>query len=252
MERRASITTNIREASIMSIIFLKDSVTKDRADFENSRKSFNSKILAFHVDDKSIVDSDDFSLDITLGMSWNENYSYNDRSLFMIEGDSITIKAKSSVVVSIREHILVPNNMFGLVISTGSIFLQHGVQSPAAKVEPGYEGVLILRLVNYSDSPVTIKKCDKIASVIFFRTEHTPMYTHATNSERTNIKKKGKCEMMKIEAKKVLSNHGFSIVTVFLSILSLLVAYGSYRKSETEKPQVKKEFIITKEQGRIE
>ena len=85
----------------MSIIFLKDSLTKDRADFENSRKSFNSKILAFHVDDKSIVDSDDFSLDITLGMSWNENYSYNDRSLFMIEGDSITIKAKSSVVVSI-------------------------------------------------------------------------------------------------------------------------------------------------------
>ncbi|HHR6136546.1 TPA: dCTP deaminase domain-containing protein [Providencia alcalifaciens] len=229
----------------MSIIHLKESITNDRADFERTKKSFNSKLLAYHVNDNSIVTSDDFSLDITLGMSWNENYSYNDRSLFLIEGDSITIKPKSSVVVSIGEKILVPNNMFGFVISTGSIFLQHGVQSPSAKVEPGYEGVLILRLVNYSDSSVSIKKGDKIASVVFFRTEHTPQYTFASNSERTNIKKKGKIEVIKIESKKILINHGFKIIPIIISIISLYVAVISSNKTDINSAPKQKQEIQT-------
>ncbi|MCE9873995.1 hypothetical protein LZ667_21785 [Hafnia alvei] len=232
----------------MSIIFLKDSITNDRAEFERSKKSFNSKLHTFHADDNTDVSSDDFSLDITLGMSWNENYSYNDRSLFLIEGDSITIKPKSSVVVSIREKIIVPNNMFGLVISTGSIFLQHGVQSPAAKVEPGYDGILILRLVNYSDISVSIKKGAKIASVIFFRTEHTPQYTYASNSERTNIKKKGRGEIIKLESKKFLVNHGFKVIPIVISILSLLLAFGSYNKAnQANDSQQKHEIIVDKE-----
>ncbi|ENC9731724.1 TPA: hypothetical protein I9236_003156 [Citrobacter freundii] len=230
----------------MSIIFLKESITQERSDFERSKKSFNSKLLAFHADDNSNVNSDDFSLDITLGMSWNENYSYNDRSLFLIEGDSITIKAKSSVVVSIREKIIVPNNMFGLVISTGSIFLQHGVQSPTAKIEPGYEGVLILRLVNYSDSAVSIKVGAKIASVIFFRTEHTPQHTYASNSERTNIKKKGKMELLKMGTKKFLSNHGVTIIPIIISILSLLVAYGTYTKTNPINNSTQNQVTISK------
>lgn len=231
----------------MSVIFLKESITNKRSDFECLKKSFNSKLLALNSDDSSDVGSDDFSLDITLGMSWNENYSYNDRSLFLIEGDSITIKPKASVVVSIREKIIVPNNMFGLVISTGSIFLQHGVQSPAAKIEPGYEGVLILRLVNYSDTSVIIKKGAKIASVIFFRTEHTPQYTYASNSERTNIKKKGRMEVLGLGLKKVFVNHGFKIVPIIISLLSLYVAFGSYSNSKlADDHQHKQEVMMEK------
>lgn len=231
----------------MSIMFLKESITSDRGDFERSKKSFNSKLFAIHADDNTNVSSDDFSLDITLGMSWNENYSYNDRSLFLIEGDSILIKPRSSVVVSIREKINVPNNMFGLVISTGSIFLQHGVQSPAAKIEPGYEGSLILRLVNYSDISVTIKKRAKIASVIFFRTEHTPEYTYATNSERTNIKKKGKFEIFCSSLKNIITNHGFKIITIIISILSLLVSFSLYNKAKPVDTPTPKQEVIKKE-----
>ncbi|HDH7788082.1 TPA: hypothetical protein PJH86_002896 [Raoultella ornithinolytica] len=231
----------------MSIIFLKESITSDRGDFERSKKSFNSKLLTLHADDNTSVSSDDFSLDITLGMSWNENYSYNDRSLFLIEGDSISIKPRSSVVVSIREKINVPNNMFGLVISTGSIFLQHGVQSPAAKIEPGYEGILILRLVNYSDISVTIKKGAKIASVIFFRTEHTPEYTYATNSERTNIKKKGKFEIFRSALKNIIINHGFKIIPIIISILSLLIAFSSYNRAKPVDTPTTQQEVIKKE-----
>ena len=208
----------------MGIVYLKENTVQDRNVFEKQKKSFNSKILIDYTDANEKSTSsllvDDFSIDITLGKSWNENYSYNDRSLFMIEGETISIKPRSSVVVSIRENISIPNNMFGLVISTGSIFLQHGVQSPTAKIEPGYSGVLVLRLVNYSDSVVTIKKGQKIASMIFLRTEHTPPHTFATNSESTNIKKKGFLE----RTKSTTANFFAKNLSNIFACLSLIVA----------------------------
>lgn len=216
----------------MSIIYLKDSITDKRDVFENSKKSFNSKILATDSENKNAIISDDFSLDLTLGNSWNENYSYNDRRLYKIEEESISIKPKSSVVVSVNEIITVPNNLFGLVISTGSIFLQHGVQSPSAKVEPGYEGALILRLVNFSNKSVTINKGTKIASVIFFRTEHTPSFTHASNSNVVNIKKKSFGEISKAYAKNFFSNHAYKLIPIIISSLALIVAAGNYFKTK--------------------
>lgn len=221
----------------MGMIYLKKSITCDKELFEAQRKSFNSKILISHIDSEKVCEVDDFSLDITLGKSWNENYSYNDRSLFMIEGSGITINPRSSVVVSIRENISIPNNIFGIVISTGSIFLQHGVQSPTAKIEPGYSGVLILRLVNYSDSVVHIKKGEKIASVIFLRTEHTPTYTFATNSESTNIRKKGNIEKLKLTIKSTFSKNWFNILTLLFAFLALILSYMNYNYPNTQTPQ---------------
>lgn len=211
----------------MSIVYLKERTTTDKNLFETQKRSFNSKLLITHIDDNNNVLIDDFSIDITLGKSWNENYSYNDRSLFEIDGDSIKIKPRSSVVVSIREKISIPNNMFGLVISTGSIFLQHGVQSPTAKIEAGYSGVLVLRLVNYSDTEVNLKKGDKIASMIFLSTEHTPMHTFATNSESTNIKKKTFAQSMKTFSSNFITKNGVTI-GIIVSICSLMFTALSY------------------------
>lgn len=222
----------------MSIIFLKDSITDKRQEFERSKKSFNSKVLVTDNDSQKTIVSDDFSLDITLGNSWNENYSYNDRSLYEIESESISIKAKSSVVVSVNEIITVPNNLFGLVVSTGSIFLQHGVQSPTAKIEPGYDGALILRLVNFSNKPVVIKKGVKIASVIFFRTEHTPDYLHVSNSKGANIKKKSLGERAKIGSKNFLSNHAYKLAPIVISVIALAFTVTSnYKVKDIEKNQ---------------
>ena len=90
----------------MSIIFLKNSTTSDIEEFERQKKSFDSQIFIVYDEDKNLKETvkvDDFSLDITLGKSWNENYSYNDKGLFLIEDQKITILPHTSVVVAIRE-----------------------------------------------------------------------------------------------------------------------------------------------------
>jgi len=208
----------------MSIVFLKESVTNKNNEFEDSRRSYNSKIFICYDDDKNnnekkSVPVDDFSVDITLGGSWNENYSYNDNSLCLLESDYIKIQPKATVVVTVSEFIRVPNNRFGIVVSTGSIFLQYGVQSPTAKVEPGYSGTLILRLTNQSTSIVEIKKGDKLASIIFFETNHTIEHVNAENSRLISEKKATKREKVSL----FWNEHKSKLIT-FILVLTAIVS----------------------------
>ncbi|WP_271460363.1 dCTP deaminase domain-containing protein [Pantoea leporis] len=218
---------------------MKDRVTSNNGIFEKNKKSYNSKLYLCYDDEKNKKDKteipiDEFSLDLTLGNSWNENYSYNDKGLFLIENEHITIAPRTSVVVTVKESMKIPNNWFGMVMSTGSIFLQDGIQSPSAKIEPGYSGVLKLRLVNYSTKKVELKKGQKIASAIFFQTAHTPDFIEATNSESTNMPKKGRIKRMWNICKQQWVSYGPSFVMMLIALLSLVfTGYGVFHK---EKP----------------
>ena len=223
----------------MSIVYLKANVTNKVLEFEKQKRSFASKILIrYGNDEKTDVHVEDFSLDITLGDSWNENYSYNDKGLFLIENERIVLPPKGSVVVSIRESIRMPNNKFGIVLSTGSLFLQEGVQIPSAKVEPGYSGILKLRLVNSSNKKVFLNKNQKIASIIFFDTSHTPHLIEATNSENTNIPKQGKWNKVRSWFKQQGVGQAIQLTIAIATSLSMLIgaiafAYGVYKDHHT-------------------
>lgn len=227
----------------MSIVYLKANVTKKVLEFEKQKRSFASKILIrYGNDEETDVHVEDFSLDITIGDSWNENYSYNDKGLFLIENERIVLPPKGSVVVSIRESIRMPNNKFGIVLSTGSLFLQEGVQIPSAKVEPGYSGILKLRLINSSNKKVFLNKNQKIASIIFFDTSHTPHLIEATNSENTNIPKQGKWNKVSSWFKQQGVGQTIQLIIAIATSLSMLIAatafaYGIYKDHYTAPQQ---------------
>lgn len=225
----------------MSIIFLRNSTTSDIEEFERQKKSFDSQIFIVYDEDKTskeMVKVDDFSLDITLGKSWNENYSYNDKGLFLIEDQKITILPNTSVVVAIREYIKMPYNKFGIVLSTGSLFLQQGIQIPSAKVEPSYSGLLKLRLVNSSNDKVTLYQNQKIASIVFFQTNHTPPFIEAINSESTNIPHKGRLKKIMTWIKQQGWAQGLQLCLVIVGIITIILSvlnfgYGVYKDINT-------------------
>lgn len=213
----------------MSIICLKNSTTSNIEEFERQKKSFDSHIFVVYEEEKSLEDkqkvpTDDFSLDITLGKSWNENYSYNDKGLFLIEDKKITILPRSSVVVTVREYIKMPYNKFGIVLSTGSLFLQQGIQIPSAKVEPGYSGLLKLRLVNSSNDKVTLYENQKIASIVFFETNHTPPFIEAINSESTNIPHKGRFKKIITWVKQQGWAQGLQLALVIVGFITITMS----------------------------
>lgn len=131
-----------------------------------------------------------------------------------------------------------PNNKFGIVLSTGSLFLQEGVQIPSAKVEPGYSGILKLRLVNSSNKKVFLNKNQKIASIIFFDTSHTPHLIEAANSENTNIPKQGKWNKVRSWFKQQGVGLAIQLTIAMATSLSMLIgaitfAYSVYKDHHT-------------------
>lgn len=131
-----------------------------------------------------------------------------------------------------------PYNKFGIVLSTGSLFLQQGIQIPSAKVEPGYSGLLKLRLVNSSNDKVTLYQNQKIASIVFFQTNHTPPFIEAINSESTNIPHKGRLKKIMTWIKQQGWAQGLQLCLVIVGIITIILSvlnfgYGVYKDINT-------------------
>lgn len=152
----------------MAVQQIRGRTTTSQADFESFCFSSNSLIYT----DASPEHIEPFSLELTLGNGWNESYSPINKSLIMIK-DEIVIQRHGSIVVEVAEQLQVPHNRYGIVMPTGSLFLTRGIVFPPAKVEPAFADKLKLRLFNTTQKPVTLKKGEKLASVVFLPTEAT-------------------------------------------------------------------------------
>lgn len=152
----------------MSVIHVKKRSTKDYKIFNESSSSDKSLLW---LSDKADVES--FSIDLTVGQEWSEKYGPESNAMHEITEAGIQILRHGSVVVAAAEEIRVPYNMYGILVPTGSLFLDKGVLIAPAKVEPAFQGNLKLRLFNTTGIKHRLKKGDKLGSVVFFSTETT-------------------------------------------------------------------------------
>lgn len=153
----------------MAVIHIRGRVTADERKFNENAFSDKSLLL---LDRPQAPEN--FSVELTVGEGWSEKYSQTNNHMHRVSPDEkIEIRRHGSIVVEVGEQIRVPHNMYGVVVPTGSLFLDRGVIIAAAKVEPSFEGRLKLRLVNTTDRKVLLSAGDKVASIIFFATEIT-------------------------------------------------------------------------------
>ncbi len=152
----------------MGVVQIRGRTTSSAEDFLKYSSSSSSHVYTTATEENI----ENFSIEISLGDGWNENYS--DANVGLIKVDEyITVAGRSSIVVEIAEEIRVPNNRYGIVLPTGSLFLAQGLLIASAKVEPAFYGKLKLRLFNTTDKKIKLDKGRKLGSVIFFSTEST-------------------------------------------------------------------------------
>ncbi|MGN7767637.1 dCTP deaminase domain-containing protein [Stenotrophomonas sp. 22692] len=167
----------------MTVVKISGNTTKCKEDFWRFASSIDSRIYA-DADPQRI---EEFSIEITLGDGWNDRYSPHDSRMWSIDQD-ITIGPQGSIVVEAAEELIIPNNRYGIVLPTGSLFLTKGLLIAPAKVEPAFSGKLKLRIYNTTQNRTKIAKGEKIGSVIFFATEstkhHNAIHRNSTISER--------------------------------------------------------------------
>ncbi|MBV7417174.1 hypothetical protein KW830_01755 [Comamonas sp. CMM03] len=99
-----------------------------------------------------------------------------------ISEEGMRILRHGSIVVTAAEEIRIPHNMYGVLLPTGSLFLDKGILIAPAKVEPSFSGNLKLRLFNTTALKYTLKKGEKLGSVIFFSTETTQFQSPVTKN----------------------------------------------------------------------
>ena len=154
---------------------MKSKITRSKQDYDRYKSSSDSLIYT-DADEENV---EDYSIEVTLGQGWNETYSDKNRNLIKIE-DNIIVRGHASIVVEVAEEIFIPYNRYGIVLPTGSLFLGKGVLIASAKIEPAFQGKLILRLFNTTNNKQVLQKGDKLGSLVFFRTEttkqHNPIY----------------------------------------------------------------------------
>lgn len=167
----------------MGILSLKSKSTTSQEKFEMNKKSDASLLFS---DSENI---EDFSIELTVGDQWAEDLSKEQAVMYGVENKTVVLKPKTSIILEVKETINVPFNMYGIILQTGSIFIEQGILIGAGKIEPSYNGKLQLLVYNTSKTKRTLKQGQKIASAIFMRTEHT-LNTPINTTNRKPIFKK--------------------------------------------------------------
>lgn len=168
----------------MSIISVKERSTNDINQYEKFKRSDASLILA------NSTSTEEFSVELTIGNCWAEVIDKDNPEMFSFNGDNAILKPNSSIVVEVSEKIHVPFNVYGMIVPTGTAFLEKGIIIGAGKVEPSYNGKLKILLYNTSKVKRELKSGEKLASAIFFRTDRTITSPLFFNEDSVNTRNK--------------------------------------------------------------
>jgi deoxycytidine triphosphate deaminase len=230
----------------MSVLQIKDRITRSQAEFDSFSLSHNSLLLTTASDDFI----EEFSLELTLGEGWNENYTNISRDLRKIN-ESITVQGHGSIVVEVKEHIHVPHNRYGIVLPTGSLFLSRGILVASAKVEPAFRGKLKLRMFNTTGRKIILKKGEKIGSIIFFSTESTKLHPPIERmSEISDTATNWWDATKKWVAENKVQTISWTVQVLTSSLLTFILSYIFYFKPmlEMQKPENKTQTTVTQSQ----
>jgi deoxycytidine triphosphate deaminase len=80
-------------------------------------------------------------------------------------GGQITIFPGSAMIVETQESVTLPRTIFGYVVPRVSL-LQRGLSNTFSKVDPGYNGLLLVTLFNLGKQKIPIQKGDKVCSLV--------------------------------------------------------------------------------------
>ena len=87
------------------------------------------------------------------------------------EDKSVLIPPNSFALANSLEYFKIPRNITGLVTSKSS-YARVGLGNPPTVLEAGWEGVLVLELVNHTSNSIRVYSNSGISQILFFQGEH--------------------------------------------------------------------------------
>lgn len=123
-----------------------------------------TQLLIFNVDKTQLLGtSSNVSYDLQVGSEY-KSHRDAEKTELTDDGD-LLLRPGNAVLIQSEEVLFVPRKLFGYVVPKVAL-LQKGVTNTLSKVDPGYNGPLILTLFNLSKNDLRLKRRDSFCSIV--------------------------------------------------------------------------------------
>jgi deoxycytidine triphosphate deaminase len=158
----------------MSVIplALGQTVVTTKEHFDHSGGRHGTALLIQNFDeDQLVAGSPNLSYDLRIGAVYNDHRDGGRRDV--ADEGSIVLLPGSAIIIETEEDVHMPCGMFGYVVPR-VWWLQKGVSNTLSKVDPGYNGHLLVTLFNLGRNTETILRKDRFCSLVVHRVGTDP------------------------------------------------------------------------------
>jgi dCTP deaminase len=150
----------------MSIVPLKlqESVVDSEDEFQAAKGFEGNALLIFNLDKSQLSGaSSNVSYDLRVG---SEYRGHRDAEKTELPDDGeLVLHPGNAVLIQSEEVVFLPRKLFGYVVPKVSL-LQQGITNTLSKIDPGYNGPLIVTLFNLSKVDLHLKRRDHFCSIV--------------------------------------------------------------------------------------
>lgn len=208
-------------------------VVETREDFENVGGLNGDVVFIQHLDSAQIdsTQSSNVSYDLRVGDEYRDHRDSGTNDL--LTGGEIRLQPGAAVIIETAEWVQFPKSRFGHIVPKVSL-LQDGVSNTSSKVDPGYEGKLLITVFNLGKREVVLDKGKKFCTLyileVALKGEVLP-YQKGPQRIAGNVKKNFLSTTIDfIELKQVYFTVALTIATLALTVVQF---FQSIQQRET-------------------
>jgi len=203
-------------------------VTTDEQ-FEAAGGRQGARLLIRSFDDLQLgPDTPNLSYDLRIG---SEYHDHRDMWKKELQGnDQLTLYPGGAVIIETEESVHVPKGMFAYIVPRVK-WLEQGVSNTLSKVDPGYNGKLLVTLFNLGKKTITFQRGERFCSLVVHQVlDGAQLYTKQGKRIRAGAAQKAWQRFRDfLEANSVMVTTGLMAVTTALVILQILQLLGILR-----------------------
>ncbi|MBW4440916.1 MAG: hypothetical protein KME10_06720 [Plectolyngbya sp. WJT66-NPBG17] len=139
-------------------------IVENRQEYSDEGGLDGTVIFIQNLDIAQICDtqSSNASYDLRIGDEYRDHRERGKTDLR--EDDQISLQPGAAVIIETAESVQFPKTRFGHIVPKVSL-LQDGLSNTSSKVDPGYEGRLLITVFNLGKRTVTLKKGQKFCTL---------------------------------------------------------------------------------------
>ena len=191
-------------------------IVENRQDYENAGGLGGEVIFIIGFDGQQLLEpnSSNASYDLRIGEEYRDHRDLGKTALS--NNDKIVLQPGSAVIIETAESVQFPKSRFGQIVPKVSL-LQNGLSNTSSKIDPGYNGKLLITVFNLGKRKVFLKKGDKFCTLYVLDVKFGAKHYNKQSKQITGGSKRGLFSKIKDS---IENNQAyFTIILILLTIL---------------------------------